>query len=282
MTKISILIVDDDLKWCQILSAQLQNYSFFNVQEPITDGELALKIIQETKPDVIVLDLLMPKVDGFYIINQVRENMLNYHPYIYVISAMGTVKTREILNNLDVDYFSIKPINTSIVADNLYRLLLKSTLFKRLFPPSVAANDLRDDCRVFSYPQVYELDQFIDDYLYGIGAPTSSLSTKCAKEAIRYCICHDAESVKIMAVYKAVSRELGRSMTHYACERNIRTVVKKVSDTPNLFFANVFSNMSKLTNSEFIFRSAKTVLKIVKENVGDNAFIQDDGKIHRS
>lgn len=81
-----ILIVDDNAENIRVLGTVLrkQNYSIVIAQ----DGEQALNSVHEVKPDLILLDIMMPKMDGFEVCKQLKENDLTKDIPIIFVSAL--------------------------------------------------------------------------------------------------------------------------------------------------------------------------------------------------
>ena len=66
-----VLVVDDELHMCDVMERILKQEGYKVITAP--DGETALRLIKETEPDVILLDLMMPGIDGREICHRVRE-----------------------------------------------------------------------------------------------------------------------------------------------------------------------------------------------------------------
>ena len=90
MTKINVAIVDDNEKMVSLLDAILQTDKNIEVIGRGDDGVQALDIIKNQEPDVVLLDLIMPKLDGLEVMQQVNKDMsLKKRPAFIVISAIG-------------------------------------------------------------------------------------------------------------------------------------------------------------------------------------------------
>ena len=75
MTKINVAIVDDNEKMVSLLDAILQTDKNIEVIGRGDDGVQALDIIKNQEPDVVLLDLIMPKLDGLEVMQQVNKDM---------------------------------------------------------------------------------------------------------------------------------------------------------------------------------------------------------------
>ena len=81
------------------------------------DGEEALRIAQAERPDLILLDLLLPKMDGYEVCRRLQA-LPDYHPHIIMLTARGQANDRDAARAAGVDRFMTKPFNpTRLVAD---------------------------------------------------------------------------------------------------------------------------------------------------------------------
>jgi signal transduction histidine kinase/CheY-like chemotaxis protein len=127
---VDILIVDDDPEMRKITSLVLesQGYKIRTAQ----DGEDALVKIGEKEPDLLVLDLLMPKLDGFEVckrIEEIKGKSGRKFPII-ILSAISEENSRrryelETESHLDVDYYITKPISPPMLLQSVEKALLK-------------------------------------------------------------------------------------------------------------------------------------------------------------
>lgn len=82
-----VLLVEDDLQISKVYEIQLKKEGILAVLAH--DGEEAMELFVKEKPDLIVLDLMLPKMDGFGVLEDVRKNHENTNIPIIVISNLG-------------------------------------------------------------------------------------------------------------------------------------------------------------------------------------------------
>ncbi len=102
-----ILVVDDEKDVVEAISKKLSQEGF----EPIAayDGEEALIKVKETSPDVILLDLTMPKINGFEVLKRVREEYKDKWIPVIIISANADLESVKKSYNLEADHYLTKP-----------------------------------------------------------------------------------------------------------------------------------------------------------------------------
>ena len=88
MQNVRVLLVDDNKRIVNLLKEALTKEPDMEVAGTAADGEEALKLIELYKPDVVLLDLIMPKIDGLGVMEKLRNNT-EYTPKIIVVSAVS-------------------------------------------------------------------------------------------------------------------------------------------------------------------------------------------------
>lgn len=94
------------------------------------NGAEAVDILQETIPDVMLIDLEMPKMNGFELIKKVRDNPATAHMPVIIISSRTAEKHRKIAKDLGVDVFLGKPYKEDELLDHLSDLIEKRKKWK--------------------------------------------------------------------------------------------------------------------------------------------------------
>jgi chemosensory pili system protein ChpA (sensor histidine kinase/response regulator) len=87
------------------------------------NGAEAVEILHETTPDVMLIDLEMPKMNGFELIKKVRANPATAHMPVIIISSRTAEKHRKIAKDLDVNVFLGKPYKEEELLNHLSDLL---------------------------------------------------------------------------------------------------------------------------------------------------------------
>jgi CheY-like chemotaxis protein len=127
MAKRRILIVDDEPDFLAVMSARLEA-SDYEVAQAAT-GEEALEQIKKTKPDAVLLDILMPGIDGLEVLRRIRK-MDNSLP-VYIITAFSTDERFKEANKLGASGFIVKTDDLAKEVDNITSALDMSARFHK-------------------------------------------------------------------------------------------------------------------------------------------------------
>ena len=109
--KIKIVLADDNKDFCQVLKEYLSNESDIEILGIAKDGIEALDLVKKTQPDLLVLDVIMPHLDGLGVIEKLNSMNLPKMPKIIVLSAVGQDKITQSAINLGADYYIVKPFD---------------------------------------------------------------------------------------------------------------------------------------------------------------------------
>ncbi|MGQ9889535.1 MAG: response regulator transcription factor [Aggregatilineales bacterium] len=118
VTSVKVLVVDDEDLARTLLEQVLSRVKVGRIAVFYAeDGEEALRIAQAERPDLILLDLLLPKMDGYEVCRRLQA-LPGYRPHIVVLTTQGQANDREAARALGVDRFIVKPFNpTRLIAD---------------------------------------------------------------------------------------------------------------------------------------------------------------------
>ena len=120
MEKTCVLMVDDDPNILKFVSANLEirGYDVITAE----DGETALEVMDRTTPNLVILDLLMPGIDGFDVCRHIRKSS---DVPIIVLTAIGESNTRSELLALGANDYVTKPFDIRDLLDRVQAVLDK-------------------------------------------------------------------------------------------------------------------------------------------------------------
>lgn len=105
-TKKKILLVEDDTTLAEVYRSRLELEGFET--KLVTNGEEALSAIQEYKPDLVLLDAMMPKISGFDVLDIIRNTPATANTRVIMLTALSQPKDKERAENLGVDEYLVK------------------------------------------------------------------------------------------------------------------------------------------------------------------------------
>lgn len=119
--KYKILIVDDDVNICELLRLYLEKEGYETVVA--NDGEQAVQAAQKETPDLILLDIMLPKLDGWQVCREIRKTL---ETPIIMITAKGEVFDKILGLELGADDYVTKPFDTKEVVARVKAVLRRS------------------------------------------------------------------------------------------------------------------------------------------------------------
>jgi CheY-like chemotaxis protein len=120
-----ILIAEDNPVNRELLRELLEARGYTVLEA--CDGEAALHMIEQTYPDLLLLDIGMPVLDGFGVVRKIRENPRMAALPVVAVTAYAMQGDREKIMNSQFDGYLSKPVNAQSLREELDRLLKKRT-----------------------------------------------------------------------------------------------------------------------------------------------------------
>ena len=120
--KTQLVVVDDNKDLTQILCSYLSNYEDFEIVGTANNGIEAIKIITEKEPDVVIMDIVMPLLDGLGVLEKINSINIKKRPQIIILSALGHEKTIQIALSLGAEFFMAKPFEINDLVSRIRQL----------------------------------------------------------------------------------------------------------------------------------------------------------------
>ena len=116
MEKLNVAIADDNETMLRLLDDIIKTDEEIEVVGTAKDGEAAYQLIKNKEPDVVLLDIVMPKVDGLGVLDLVhKDTTIKKTPSFIMVSAIGNEKITEDAFELGADYYIMKPFDNETV-----------------------------------------------------------------------------------------------------------------------------------------------------------------------
>ncbi|EGT2206349.1 sporulation transcription factor Spo0A [Clostridioides difficile] len=252
--KIKIVLADDNKDFCQVLKEYLSNEDDIDILGIAKDGIEALDLVKKTQPDLLILDVIMPHLDGLGIIEKLNTMDIPKMPKIIVLSAVGQDKITQSAINLGADYYIVKPFDFVVFINRIRELVSNRVTQVEPKPRPVQETQMT---RSDFVKNVGNIETEITNIIHEIGVPAHIKGYLYLREAIKMVI----DNVELLG---AVTKELYPSIakkfntTPSRVERAIRHAIEvawsrgKVDTINQLFGYTVHNTKGKPTNSEFI------------------------------
>lgn len=104
-----ILIVDDEADVVRLIQFRLEKEGFEVIS--CGDGQTAIKMAEEEKPDLVILDIMMPLMDGMEVLRQIRSRRLTSRIPVIMLTAKTTSITVDQARQLWVSDYVVKPFD---------------------------------------------------------------------------------------------------------------------------------------------------------------------------
>ena len=248
----SVLIADNSEEFCTALSAALQRTERFTVAGIAGDGETAMQLLEERRPDILVLDLMLSKKDGLSLLKGISG--WERRPAVVATSGFMTDFVASAAAGLGVAYLMVKRCDTQALVDGLVE---RRGDAGRLLPRRPV--------------QTQSIEALVTGIIHEIGVPAHIKGYQYLREAIIIAV---GDMDVINAITKVLYPQVAKTFqtTPSRVERAIRHAIEVAWDRGDLdtlqrFFGYPVSNTKgKPTNSEFIALIADKLQLQLKAN----------------
>ena len=123
MEKEKVLVVDDEENIRRLLRSMLGNkYIVLEAK----DGKAAIDIVRSQKPDIILMDIMMPNMDGYTACHTIKRDPATKMIPVIMVTAVGQELNKKLAQEMGADGYITKPFSAQELADTVNRLLTKS------------------------------------------------------------------------------------------------------------------------------------------------------------
>ncbi|GAV22351.1 sporulation transcription factor Spo0A [Carboxydothermus pertinax] len=245
---IRIVIVDDNREFCELLKEFIHQQEDFELLGVAYNGIEALEVIFNQKPDIVVLDIIMPHLDGIGVLEKLAE--FEEKPKVILLTAFGQESITQRAVELGADYYILKPFDFSVLASRIRQLAYGATPSKPVTSSNLTSN-------LASLPKTKNLDLLVTNIIHEMGVPAHIKGYHYLRDAILMV-------TKEVNLLGAITKELYPMIaqkyhtTPSRVERAIRHAIELAWDRGNIEMINKYFGYTinvergKPTNSEFI------------------------------
>ncbi len=250
--KIRVMIADDNMEYVEILCEYFKQSKLIEVVGIAYDGLEAIHMVKSRQPDVLVLDIVMPSIDGIGVLESMAELDESERPVVMVVSAALNDKLEARVIRYGADYFMKKPVDFKALVDRIEMFSAedsvptRNVISKSEILKGIATGGHTDD-----------LETRVTEIIHEVGVPAHIKGYQYLRYAIMMVI-DDLDIINSITkeLYPTVAKKF--STTSSRVERAIRHAIEVAWDRGdtevlNSFFGYTIANSKgKPTNSEFI------------------------------
>ncbi|MDR1912981.1 MAG: sporulation transcription factor Spo0A [Clostridiales bacterium] len=246
--KIKVLLADDNKDFIDAVTSYLSLQNDMEIVGVAYDGMEAYNKILKTKPDVAILDGIMPNLDGLGILEKLEKaKNPSEAPICVMLSAVNQEKITQQAIDLGAEYYMVKPFDLACLASRIRQM--RDLLTHKSSPQSLAAKNAKN--------QSVNLESRVTNVLHEIGVPAHIRGYHYMREAIMMAVTDiDVLNYITKELYPNIAKKC--NTTPSRVERAIRHAIEvawsrgKVDVIDSMFGYTINNHKGKPTNSEFI------------------------------
>ena len=253
MSDLNVAIAEDNPQMLNLLNNMLEEEDGFCVVGKADNGEDAYNMIMKTNPDLVLMDVIMPKLDGISVMERVKKEQRGKRvPSFIMVTAAGNDNVAADAFQLGASYYIMKPFNREVVMDKIRRVckgnakLSSNEEMKRVSPYVDRSEYIRQN-----------LENDVTRLLHEIGIPAHIKGYQYLRDAITISVEEEDMLVSVTKVlYPTIAKR--HNTTSSRVERAIRHAIEvawsrgRLDTIHELFGYTVNNGKGKPTNSEFI------------------------------
>ena len=249
--KISVIIVDDNEKVIENIDSALSKDTAIQIIGKAKNGQEAYELIRKSTPDVVILDLIMPKMDGLSLMNKVNEDgAMIKMPFFIITSAISNENVIQDAFGYGAGYYLLKPFETNMIADRAKGV--KS--YNKRIPETKKIIGAGEDRKHFMERNI---ENDVTSIIHDVGVPAHIKGYQYLREAIIMSV-NDNEMLNSITkiLYPSIAKKF--QTTSSRVERAIRHAIEvawnrgRMDTIDELFGYTINAEKGKPTNSEFI------------------------------
>jgi two-component system response regulator (stage 0 sporulation protein A) len=251
MEKLKVAIADDNEKMVRLLGDIIRSDEELQVVGTAKDGAEVYDLIKRKEPDVLLLDIVMPNLDGLGVLDKIKNDKnLKKPPAVIMVTAVGREEITEDAFAKGADYYIMKPFDNEMVLNRIKHVRRRS------------GNPLNGVRKVNAYEktpnyQERDLETEVTSIIHEIGVPAHIKGYQYLREAI---IMSVLDMEMLNSITKILYPTIGKKYqtTPSRVERAIRHAIEvawsrgKMDTIDELFGYTIHNGKGKPTNSEFI------------------------------
>lgn len=255
MAELSIAIADDNRQTLNLLGEILEKEEGLRVVGKADNGEDAYNMIVRTNPDIVLMDVIMPRLDGISVMEKVKNNtQMKGCPSFIMVTAASSQDVTEDAFKLGANYYIMKPFSKDVILDKIRRVSRSRS--KAVPANSTPERTVQPYLNKAQYME-QNLETDVTQMLHEIGIPAHIKGYQYLRDAIVMSV-QDTEMLSSVTkiLYPTIAKK--HQTTPSRVERAIRHAIEvawsrgKMDTINDLFGYTVSGGKGKPTNSEFV------------------------------
>jgi two-component system response regulator (stage 0 sporulation protein A) len=256
--KITVLIADDNGEFANNLAGYVEREEDMEVIAMARDGNEAFDMICSTQPDIVLLDVIMPHLDGIGVLEKIQSADLAKEPICIMLSAVGQDKITQRAIDLGAEYYVVKPFDIKLLLKRIKDLKnYQPAQFKNI---TMMARDVKP--QYIEIPEANKkceenLEALVTNVIHEVGVPAHIKGYQYLREAI-ILVVNDIDVINQITkqLYPDIAEKF--HTTPSRVERAIRHAIEvawgrgQQEAVESIFGYTVSAAKGKPTNSEFI------------------------------
>ena len=255
--KISVLVADDNHEFATTLAEYLRQDEDMEVIGIARDGEEAFNMIKLTMPDVAILDVIMPHLDGLGVLEKIEASEMTKRPLCIMLSAVGQDKITQRAIGLGAQYYIVKPFEIQVLVKRIKELKRYQPVQTRFSYMSREIKTPYIELSEASKKNEDNLEALVTNVIHEVGVPAHIKGYQYLREAIMMVV-NDIDIINQITkqLYPDIAQKY--KTTPSRVERAIRHAIEvawgrgQADTVENIFGYTVSASKGKPTNSEFI------------------------------
>ncbi|MDR1604304.1 MAG: sporulation transcription factor Spo0A [Gracilibacteraceae bacterium] len=254
-TKISVVLADDNRELMGILQEYIQNQADMRLAGKAYNGNDALVLIETENPDVVVLDIIMPHLDGLSVLERLAG--MRFKPHVIVLTSFGQESMTQRAVQMGADYYILKPFDLETLGKRIRQLAGSGEEGGALVARQTQKSGLTILTAEAEKAETRLLDVEVTKMIQFMGVPAHVKGYQYLRDAIVAV----AKNMNLLSgvtknLYPMIAKEYGTTPSRV--ERSIRHAIELAWDRGNVDFLNRFFSYTlnlergKPTNTEFI------------------------------
>lgn len=256
--KITLLIADDNQDFSQTLARYLEKQEDMEVIGIAKDGAEAVEMIANTIPDIALIDMIMPHLDGIGVLEKISKLNTDKKPTCIMLSAVGQDKITQRAISLGAEYYVVKPFDIEVLINRIRQI-------KNYVPTENQATNVitrENKPQYISIPETKKkekgnLEALVTNVIHEVGVPAHIKGYQYLREAIIMVVNNiDVINQITKSLYPQIASKY--NTTPSRVERAIRHAIEvawgrgQQEAVENIFGYTISAAKGKPTNSEFI------------------------------